>query len=492
MEPQSLPLLRTFLAAGQGLSEVNAQGESATHVALRLGDPELLKTLHEADVPLIPKLDGGRTYLHEAVVQGQLRLAKFILRDPGAFGLTRNSKDSRGKTPLHWAVLNSNSEMVALLLKYNADPSLPDRDGLNAIVYAQRLQTSNKQEIMEMLSAQDLLHRPEAPLDVLDQPESSKSSPGSKSTGKTAATEPNESEGLDALNRAVQASGIPIIQGADLTFGEVINRGSSCLVIKGKWRGTDVAIKQFRIEYRNSAKEMGKFVKELKVLASVRHPNLLMLMGLCIDQPNLCLVTEYVPNCTLFFALHKNKSRRLTLEDRYSFAIQLARGLVYLHSNDPPIVHRDLKPENCLVRSKQLDHAFNLKIADFGLARPLSCFSGETEAQTTTCIGTTRFMAPELFEREASVALGTEVDVWALGCMLIELFSNKRPWDYISSSNANCVYYEIFRKKPVPVPDVIPIGVKKVIKSCCQYDPSQRISVREVLAELEAQRSELF
>mmetsp|Transcript_152 Transcript_152/g.187 ORF Transcript_152/g.187 Transcript_152/m.187 type:complete len:136 (+) Transcript_152:75-482(+) len=134
----------------------------------------------------------------------------------------------------------------------------------------------------------------------------------------------------------------------------------------------------------------------------------------------------------------------------------------------------------------------NLKIADFGLARPLSCFTGENEAQTTTCIGTTRFMAPELFEREANVTIGTEVDVWALGCMLIELFSNKRPWDYISSSNANCVYYEIFRKKPVPVPDVIPTGVKTIITGCCQYKPSQRITAREVLAELEAQRAELF
>jgi serine/threonine protein kinase len=101
-------------------------------------------------------------------------------------------------------------------------------------------------------------------------------------------------------------------------------------------------------------------------------------------------------------------------------------------------------------------------------------------------------MAPELFEREASVTIGTEVDVWALGCMLIELFSNKRPWDYISSTNANCVYYEIFRKKPVPIPDIIPVGVRAIIAACCQYAPSQRTTALDVLGELEALKSEVF
>jgi hypothetical protein len=351
LDPPNRPSLVLFLASGANLSEVNANGESALKFALRKGDPELFKILYEGRVPLIPDLGNGRSCLHEAVLLGHYRLAQNFLRDPAAYNLTRSITDSRGRTALHWAVLNSNSEMVALLLKYNADPALQDSKGLSAADYSLRLKTSNAQEIVEMLSVKDLLKKPE-PLRLLQDPsEDSKSSPVAKSTGKSTAEDADEADSPDMLEQAVSSSGIPVIKGTDMTFGEVINRGSSCFVIKGKWRGTEVAIKQFRIEYRNSAKEMGKFIKELKVLASVRHPNLLMLMGLCVDQPNLCLVTEYMPNCTLFFALHKNKSRRLTLEDRFNLAIQLTRGLVYLHSNDPPIVHRDLKPENCLVRA---------------------------------------------------------------------------------------------------------------------------------------------
>ena len=64
-------------------------------------------------------------------------------------------------------------------------------------------------------------------------------------------------------------------------------------------------------------------------------------------------------------------------------------------------------------------------------------------------------MAPELFDSEMVLKIGCEIDVWAFGCLMIEIFSNKRPWDYISSANTNCIYYEIFKQKPVPIPEVI-------------------------------------
>jgi serine/threonine protein kinase len=88
-------------------------------------------------------------------------------------------------------------------------------------------------------------------------------------------------------------------------------------------------------------------------------------MGVCLDRPNLCIITEYVNNFTLFYALHRNNERKLNFDDRLSIAIQICRALAYLHSNTPPIMHRDLKPENIL-----LDAHLNVRIADFGLAMP--------------------------------------------------------------------------------------------------------------------------
>ena len=139
---------------------------------------------------------------------------------------------------------------------------------------------------------------------------------------------------------------------------------------------------------------------------TIRHPHLLLLMGVSIDGPNLCFITEFIENSTLFYALHKNRKRKLTYSERIKIGLQIAKGIVYLHKNEPPIVHRDIKPENIL-----LDRAMNVKIADFGLARPLMHLQGEECFENTTiCIGTTRFMAPELFDRKLA-NLGPEVDV---------------------------------------------------------------------------------
>jgi len=104
---------------------------------------------------------------------------------------------------------------------------------------------------------------------------------------------------------------------------------------------------------------------------------------------------------------------------------------------------------------------------------------------TTICIGTTRFMAPELFDKETVNKIGIEIDIWSVGCVLIELFSNKRPWHYISSSKANCIYYEIFKRKPVPIPERIPAGLQDILRSCCQYEPSDRPSAVAILETLE-------
>ena len=137
-------------------------------------------------------------------------------------------------------------------------------------------------------------------------------------------------------------------------------------MFRGRWRQSEVAIKQFKVQYSKAKKELKKFIKELAVLMTVRHPYILLLMGVSIDGPNLCFITEFMKNDNLFYALHKNKKRRVSFNERLKIALQIAKAVVYLHKNEPTIVHRDLKPENIL-----LDRGMNVKVADFGLARPL-------------------------------------------------------------------------------------------------------------------------
>lgn len=94
-------------------------------------------------------------------------------------------------------------------------------------------------------------------------------------------------------------------------------------------------------------------------------------------------------------------------------------------------------------------------------------------------------MAPELFDKDRVEGLTEAADMWSLGCILIELFSNKQPWHNISSANVNCIFYEIFQRKPIPIPDSIPSDLVALICQCCQYDPKRRPTAREVLEGLE-------
>ena len=534
LETRRLQDCMEAIQAGTDINDAGARGKTPLRLALDLGEVQVFRTLLARDAQLLPQLEEGETFLHIAAAHGHYALAKDILRDSASFPKIKNARNAAGQTALHLAVLCANAEMVALLLKYNCDSSVRDRDGFTPRDLAVTSSSPLAFELVEQLSAEDVMDKaqfasktktsPHAPPEIdpqtllqkRDSPAGKEhvsktggSTQGSKSTLKIR-EDGREKDEMDdtleevpqelacdpletiasSLDEEIRDSGIPVIKGTDLQFGEMINRGSSCEVIKASWRGCEVAVKQFKQEYKENPKEMSKFIKEMQTLAHIRHPNLILLMGICTDLPNLCLITEYVPNMSLFYALHsnsyaENKAYRLTLQDRFSIAVQVCKGLSYLHACDPPIVHRDLKPENCL-----LDHSMNVKIADFGLARPLTCFSNE-EALTTTCIGTTRFMAPELFEKEKVACIGTEVDVWALGCLFIELFSNKRPWDYISTVNVNCIYYEvssrqIFKRKPIPVPEGIPEEVRDIIRDCCQYSPKKRPAVSTVFEQLQA------
>jgi serine/threonine protein kinase len=93
-------------------------------------------------------------------------------------------------------------------------------------------------------------------------------------------------------------------------------------------------------------------------------------------------------------------------------------------------------------------------------------------------------MAPELFEKEKSKNIGTAVDIWALGCIFIEIFSGKRPWAHISTADVNCIYYELFNKKPVPIPSCMPEPIRKIVAKTCDYYPPSRPSIVSILAEL--------
>jgi Protein tyrosine and serine/threonine kinase/Ankyrin repeats (3 copies) len=345
IESQDLIAAVKMLQNGADPNELNSKGKSCLRLALEQGSSQIYRILHQIGGEIIPPLL-EETPLHYSVKNGHAKLVRMFLRNSKLFPNYKNSKNSQGRTPLHLAAMLGHSEIVALLLKYNAQAETKDNYQKTAKDLAIETDPPQLNEILELLGSEEIVVKtPNPGKEIKGFPHVRRISSKSTYFSSLVDTENN----LLSLEAVLRDSLIPIIPSEEVQFFDVINRGSSCVVFRGLWRGTDVAIKQFKLEYTTSPRELEKFIKEMQVLSQIRHPNLILLMGVCIDQPNLCLVSELVPNCSLFQAIHKSQ-KPLTLENRFKIAIQITQGLAYLHSNNPPIIHRDLKPENCLVK----------------------------------------------------------------------------------------------------------------------------------------------
>lgn len=107
-------------------------------------------------------------------------------------------------------------------------------------------------------------------------------------------------------------------------------------------------------------------MNELLLLQRLRHPNIISLLGVSIDeQYNLYIITELYPELSLRDFLNSNKNL-ISMEVKFNILFQIARALNYMHTLDPPIIHRDIKPLNVFITSN-----YSAKIGDFGLAKEI-------------------------------------------------------------------------------------------------------------------------
>ncbi|RZC60979.1 hypothetical protein C5167_022752, partial [Papaver somniferum] len=127
-------------------------------------------------------------------------------------------------------------------------------------------------------------------------------------------------------------------------------------------RAVDVALKVFsKFEYSDDL--LHSFRQEVLLMKGLRYPNVLLFMGAVTLPEHMCIVTEFLPRGDLFQLL-KHGTCKLDWRRRVLMALDIARGMNYLHNCDPPVVHRDLKSSNLLV-----DKNWTVKVRDFGLSR---------------------------------------------------------------------------------------------------------------------------
>ncbi|KAG9443935.1 hypothetical protein H6P81_015275 [Aristolochia fimbriata] len=203
----------------------------------------------------------------------------------------------------------------------------------------------------------------------------------------------------------------------------ILGKGGFGTVYKGELHdGTKIAVKRMESGVI-SAKGLDEFKSEIAVLTKVRHRHLVNLQGYCLDGNERLLVYEYMPQGTLsrhLFNWKEEDLRPLEWKKRLSIALDVARGVEYLHSlAHQSFIHRDLKPSNIL-----LGDDMRAKVSDFGLVRLAPDEKdGKGLSVVTRLAGTFGYLAPEY---AATGRVTTKVDVFSFGVILMELITGRK------------------------------------------------------------------
>ncbi|KAF3652716.1 putative E3 ubiquitin-protein ligase SIS3-like [Capsicum annuum] len=282
------------------------------------------------------------------------------------------------------------------------------------------------------------------------------------------------------------------IDPAKLIIKTVLARGTFGTVHRGVYDGQDVAVKLLdwgedghRTE-AEIASLRAAFTQEVSVWHKLDHPNVTKFIGATMGASGLniqtenghigmpsnicCVVVEYLPGGALKSYLIKNRRKKLAFKVVVQMALDLARGLSYLHTQK--IVHRDVKTENML-----LDKTRTVKIADFGVARVEASNPNDMTGET----GTLGYMAPEVLNGNP---YNRKCDVYSFGICLWEIYCCDMPYPDLSFSEVTSA---VVRQNLRPeIPRCCPSSLANVMKRCWDANPDKRPEMDEVVSMIEA------
>ncbi|KAJ0265710.1 Mitogen-activated protein kinase kinase kinase YODA [Hirschfeldia incana] len=211
---------------------------------------------------------------------------------------------------------------------------------------------------------------------------------------------------------------------------------------------------------RESAQQLGQ---EIAVLSRLRHPNIVQYYGSETVDDKLYIYLEYVSGGSIYKLLQEYGQFGENAIRNYTQ--QILSGLAYLHAKNT--VHRDIKGANILV-----DPHGRVKVADFGMAKHITAQSGPLSFK-----GSPYWMAPEVIQNSSGSNLA--VDIWSLGCTVLEMATTKPPWSQYEGVPA---MFKIGNSKDLPdIPNHLSEEGKDFVRKCLQRNPANRPTAAKLL-----------
>lgn len=263
----------------------------------------------------------------------------------------------------------------------------------------------------------------------------------------------------------VPAKPEPLPMNSQWQKGKLIGRGTfgSVYVASNRETGALCAMKEVDIfpDDPKSAESIKQLEQEIKVLSHLKHPNIVQYYGSEIVEDKFYIYLEYVHPGSINKYVREHCGA-ITESVVRNFTRHILSGLAYLHSKKT--IHRDIKGANLLV-----DASGVVKLADFGMAKHLTGQKADLSMK-----GSPYWMAPELMmavmQKGKSSDSALAVDIWSLGCTIIEMYTGKPPWSEFEGAAA---MFKVMRDTPA-IPDSLSPEGKDFLRCCFQRNPADR------------------
>uniref|UniRef100_A0A0C9S3I4 mitogen-activated protein kinase kinase kinase n=1 Tax=Wollemia nobilis TaxID=56998 RepID=A0A0C9S3I4_9CONI len=249
--------------------------------------------------------------------------------------------------------------------------------------------------------------------------------------------------------------------------GQVLGSGTFGTVYVGFNRKTGdmCAMKEVRLipGDSKSTESIKQLEQEINLLSRLEHPNIVQYYGSETLEDAFYIYLEYVPGGSIYNLLQNYGELSEPVIKIYTR--QILSGLAYLHSMNT--VHRDIKGANLLV-----DTLGKIKLADFGMAKHIN-----GPATPLSLKGSPYWMAPEVITQK-NTGHDLAVDIWSLGCTVIEMATGKPPWSEYEGAAA---MFKVFRSEVPPIPDSLSPGGREFIRCCLKRNPAERPTASQLL-----------
>ena len=276
---------------------------------------------------------------------------------------------------------------------------------------------------------------------------------------------------------------LPVGQNSfQIARGELIGKGSYGRVYLGVnlTTGDLLAVKQVEVNQRAAGQDKDKMKEmvaaldqEIDTMQHLEHPNIVQYLGCEKKEYSISIFLEYIPGGSIGGCLRKHGKFEESLVS--SLTRQTLSGLAYLHTEG--VLHRDLKADNIL-----LDTDGTCKISDFGISKKTDNIYGNDI--TNSMQGSVFWMAPEVV-RSQGQGYSAKVDIWSLGCVVLEMFEGRRPWSKEEAIGAIYKLGSLNQAPPIPeaVSNAISPEAYAFMLDCFTIDPTERPTAETLLKQ---------